>query len=112
MSSRTCLIRTASDGTYEWNATVYGALKGITIDLGTLETPNIVITDEAAGVTLLTRTALAASAYVQPGAAMLDNAGVAIEGAYGSPVVHGSLRVAVTGGGDTKTGRVRFLLET
>jgi hypothetical protein len=97
MSSRTVLIDTDAAGDYTYERPCFGLILAVLTDVGDLDTPNIVISDSVSATTIRTLTGLAADDYWQPA----------------TPVaVFGTLRVAVTDGGDTKHGRVRFLLET
>jgi hypothetical protein len=97
MSSRTVLIRTDPAGDFAYERPMFGAIVAVKTDPGDMDTPTIVISDPASGATIRTMTAMSAIDYWQPG----------------SPVaVFGTLRVAVSSGGDTKTGSVRLLVET
>lgn len=97
MSSKTVSIRTDAAGAFTYERPFFGEIRAIYTDPDTLETPDIVITDPVHGTTIRTMTGLSAEDFYQPGAPI---------------AVFGTLKVAVTGGGDTKHGRVRFLLET
>jgi hypothetical protein len=97
MSSRTVLIETDASGEFTSERPFFGSIRAIYSDPGELETPDIVITDEAAGTTVHSLSGLATEDFWQPASPV---------------VVFGTLKVAVTGGGNTKTGRVRFLTES
>jgi hypothetical protein len=97
MSARTVLIRTDNAGAFTYERPFFGSVRAIYTDPGDLETPDILVTDESAGTTLRTLTGLAAEDFWQPTSPV---------------VVFGLLKVAVTGGGDTKSGRIRFLTES
>ena len=97
MSTRTILITTDAAGAFTYERPFFGAVVAAKTDVGDLDTPNIVISDPDSGVTLRTLTGISADDFWQPSAPI---------------AVYGTLRVAVTGGGDTKHGSVRFLTET
>jgi hypothetical protein len=97
MSSRTILIETDAVGAFSYEEPLFCSVVAVKTVVGDLDTPDIVISDGETGDVLRTLTALAANDYWQPG----------------NPIaVFGLLHVDVTGGGDTKHGRIRFLLET
>lgn len=97
MSTRTVLIQTDTLGAFTYERPLFGTIKAILTDPETLETPDVLITDDVTSTTIRTLTGLAAPDYWQPGAPV---------------AVFGTLRIAVTGGGNAKHGRIRFLLET
>ncbi len=97
MSSTTVLVSTDPSGAFTYERPFFGAIIAVATDIGDLETPTIVISDPVAGTTIRTMTSLAADDFWQPG---------------NQVAVFGTLRVAVTGAGDTKHGSVRFLTET
>lgn len=86
-------------------------LRGIRIELGTLSTPDIAITEEPAGTTILAVTGLAADKSVVPLIEGQDDAGDDIVGSAVAVPVYDRIQIATSGGGDTKTGRVVLLLE-
>jgi hypothetical protein len=94
MSSRTILIETDALGGFAYERPLFGEILAIRTNVGDLALPNIVISDPDVG-TIRTLTALAADDLWQPGS------GIA---------VFGTLRVEVTGGGDTKHGSIRLLI--
>ena len=93
MSSQTILIDTDPSGGFIYERPLFAEVLAIRTNVGDLETPNIVISDPDAG-TLRTLTGLSADDLWQPGTGI---------------VVFGTLRVVVTGGGDTKHGSIRLL---
>ena len=97
MSSRTVLIATSPDGSYSYERPMFGVIGGVATLIGDLDTPTIVISDPVSGTTIRTMTSLAADDFWQPGTPVM---------------VFGTLRVDVTGGGDTKHGSIRFQVET
>jgi predicted RNA methylase len=112
MSDKTVLIRTDADGDFTYVGDLFAAVKAIAIDVGDLSTPDITIEDAASGATLLALTGMASSAYHVLAVEADDSTGAAETGAFVAPVCFGRLEVTVTGGGDTKTGSIRFLLES
>lgn len=104
-----------TDGSGVASATVRAGgcrLLGVSLELGTLDTPNVAITDEPNGTELLSLAAAAADGVFQPMVAASDPAdGTALTGAFAAPAVFGRIEVAVTGGGASKTGEITLLLE-
>lgn len=97
MSRFTVLIETDSAGAASSDRPFFGLVRAIHTDPGDMDTPNVVISDPVGGTTLRTLTGMTTDDYWQPP----------------DPIaVFGTLRVAVTGGGDTKHGRVRLMTET
>lgn len=117
MSVKTIFIRTAADGSYTYTRNFTGQIKAIAFEIGDLSTPDIDITDDTYGRTLLSVNGVAADTMYTP-SDFLEAAdgttaalvGTAMKGAM-SAVVMGVLKVVVTGGGDTKSGKVRLLYE-
>lgn len=97
------------------SATVRAAgcrLVAVEVTLGSLSTPDIELTDEPSGRSLLAVAGLAADAFYQPAAQMADPAdGTDLSGAFGVPTVTGRIEVAITGGGDTTTGEITVVIE-
>lgn len=105
-------VTTLADGTDLSTLRAGGfILHGIRIELGTLDTPDITITEEPIGTTILAVTGLAADGDYTPLVEGHDDAGDAIVGSAAPVNVYGRLEIATSGGGDTKTGVVRFLVE-
>lgn len=88
-----------------------GRLHAVVVELGTLETPDITLTDEPAGVTLLGVTGVATDKRYLLVAQAQGSAGTNTSGAFVTPSVFGRIHVVVAGGGDTKTGRIVLLVE-
>lgn len=84
----------------------------IDFELGDLSTPDIDITDEPTGTVLLSVNGVAADTRYIPTILGTDDAGADVVGAGMAFPVMGAIQVEVTGGGDTKTGRLVILLET
>jgi hypothetical protein len=97
MSSRTVLVRTDGSGDFTYERPFFGSIRAISVDIGDLATPDIEVSDAVSGTTVRTLSALAVDDYWQAGTPV---------------VVFGTLRVVVTGGGATKSGRIRILTET
>lgn len=85
-------------------------LIAIEVELGSLETPDITITDEPSGRSLLAKTGLAADAHYVMSAQQQKADGTNLTGAFGPPVITGRVHVAIAGGGDTKTGRLVLIV--
>ena len=117
MSVKTVNIRTAADGSYSWERLFRGTIRAIEFQIGDLSTPDIDITDETYTLTLLSVNGVAASTVYYP-STFLEAAdgttaalvGTAMKGATAAPVM-GVLKVAITGGGDTKSGKVIILYD-
>lgn len=88
-----------------------GLLHAVYVDIGTLSTPDITITDTQTGAAILTISAVAASGRYQPRSALHDATGSAIASAYGAAPVGGSVTVVIAGGGATLTGTVYLYVE-
>jgi hypothetical protein len=95
MSVKTIKVVTAVDGSFTWELPFKGTVRAVEVDTGDLSTPDIAITDGIYGTSVYTATGLASDAV----AAM-------------EVKVMGTLKVAVTGGGDTKSGRINLLVAT
>jgi hypothetical protein len=111
MSSRTVYVSTDVDGDFEWTRPMFGVVLGIALELGTLTTPDIAITDDTYERDLLVLTGATTDAVYQPSMVLTDSDG-ADTATLAPAVVMGSLKVVVAGGGSLKTGRIHLLLET
>jgi hypothetical protein len=103
-----------TDGTGVASATVRAGgakLLAIEVEVGTLSTPDIAITDEPSGRSLLSVAGLAADAHYTLGLQLQGSAGTNLAGAFGVPIVTGRVEIAVTGGGAAKTGAVKLVFE-
>ena len=96
MSTKEIRVRTASDGTYTYERDFRGVVRAVEVLLGDLSTPDVAVTDGTYGTSVYSGSALA----VDTKSGLLN------------VVVMGTLKVAVTGGGDTKKGWVNVLVET
>src|SRR5258708_23912931 len=86
-------------------------LRAVDIEIGTLSTPDIAITEEPGAINLLTLTGLAASGRFQPLVHGSDNAGASVSASEVFPTILSRIQIPVTGGGDTKTARLVLLLD-
>jgi len=114
MSVKRVFIRTAADGSYTWERAFKGVVHAIEFKIGTLSTPDIDITDDDYSFSLLSVNGVAADTVYLPSDFLQDNAGADVEAPATTKsatpaVVMGTLKVAVTGGGDTKRGEVVIL---
>lgn len=87
-----------------------GLLLSVALEKGTLETPDIDLTDEPAGVSLLSVDGVAADTRWNLGT-LAQKADGTNSTTYRSVPVFGRIHVAVTGAGSVKTGRLVFLIE-
>lgn len=116
-SVRTVTIRTAADGSFTNSRVLRGIIRAITVELGTLSTPDIDVTDDTYSQTFLSVNGVAADTTYYPSTFLqaadgTDAAlvGTGVKGA-GPAVCMGALKVVVTGAGDTKVGHIRFLYD-
>jgi hypothetical protein len=109
MSLKTITVETDAAGEFTYERRLAGIIKAIAIDIGDLETPDIVITDGVWDTEILSLTALAADGVFQVVAPAQDEDGVVIADAYVAPAIFGTLKIEVTGGGANKTGTIRLI---
>lgn len=110
MSTKIVTLETDADGEFTYERRLAAVVKGIAIDVGDLETPDIAISDGVWDTEILTVTGLAADTIYYPRVAAVDTDGVAIADTYAEPVIFGSLKIEITGGGANKTGTLRLVL--
>ncbi len=117
MSVKTVFIRTAADGSYTWARAFKGKINAIEFVIGDLSTPDIDVTDATYSKTFLSVNGVAADTMYLPSdflqaadASTAALVGTAMKGAT-EAVCMGVLTVAITGGGDTKRGRVNILFD-
>ena len=108
MSLKLVTVETDADGEFTYERRMAGVIHGIAIDIGTLTTPDITITDGVWDTAVLTVAGLAADAIYQPVAAASTVLGAASATLVPVPIF-GSLKIVVTGGGANFTGTIRFL---
>ena len=113
MSTKTVEIVTDSNGSFATDIPCAGQILAIALDIGTLSTPDLAITDKVTGASIFSKTAIASTARWQPkveangvdGAALAAAAGPpAVDNVYAAPIAFRGLHIAVTGGGDTVRG--------
>lgn len=109
MSIRVITVTTDADGEFTLERRLAGIVKGIAIDVGDLDTPDIDISDGVWDTVILSVDGLAADAIYQPVIAANGTNGVTIADTYLPPPIFGSLKIEVTGGGANKTGTIRVL---
>ncbi len=110
MSVKTILIRTAADGSYTYSRNFKGLINAIEVQLGdsptALSTPDVDVTDDTYSLSVLSVNGVAADTVYQPTIVLGDTDGSSSASAVGPAAVMGVLKVAVTGAGDTKRGRI------
>lgn len=115
MNVRRVPITTAADGSASKTVRCPGEIEGILVVLGDLSTPDIAISDHLSAKSVLSVSGLAATTAYRPRALAQTTAGANIAAAAGPPVVnnvyapvvcYGELDIAITGGGDTKSGTI------
>lgn len=84
---------------------------GIRVEVGTLDEPDITITSEPDGTTILGLTGVTEDATYQPTVEGSNDAGAAVSGTALPVAVFDRIMVTTANGGDTLTGEVTFLLE-
>lgn len=108
---RNVAIKTDGAGAATVDIAFRGPVRAIRVEVGDLSTPDFEITDEPAGTNILTVAGVAADANYYPQVATTDPADGTAGDDFTSPVVFGKLRIAVTGGGASKSGLVRIVGE-
>ncbi len=86
-------------------------LHAIDVALGDLDTPDITITEEPQGTSILGLTGLAVSGRYLPVVVGQDDAGADVSGSAVAPVILTRIQVVVAGGGNKKSGELTLLLE-
>jgi hypothetical protein len=104
-------------GAFSVSVTAPGLVRAVAVDLGTLSTPDLVITDAVTADNILTVAGIAADTRYQPKIVATDPAdGSALDSAgdvaYESPACMGTMTIAITGGGAVTTGTLYLLLES
>lgn len=105
-------VTTAADGTAQVDVRIYGVIEAIAFRLGSLVSPHFTITDQLSGGAILAVTDVLADVRYQPRVPVQDATGNAIANAYDKPSVTGTCRVAVTNGGNKKSGAVIILFDS
>lgn len=108
-------MKTDSGGDAVAVAPLVGRLVAVDVDLGDLSTPDIDVTDEPAGTSLLSVNGVAADTRYHLATKMQDSTGGDADSDGGdvftAPTVLGQVKVVIAGGGANKTGTVRLLCE-
>jgi hypothetical protein len=86
-------------------------LRKVRVELGTLTTPDITITDEPSGDEILVVAGLATDESYLPARPAHDDAGAEIEGSATPWVIETRLLIAIAGGGASKTGEITLVYE-
>jgi len=101
-------ITTSASGAFVGDVNVTGEIMAVAVDLGTLSTPDITLTDLLTGDTILAKTGLATDKLYEPRRLVQDaSTGADIAVTYDRPVVMGKLHVVIAGAGDTLSGAIR-----
>lgn len=107
---RTIHVLTDGTGAFSQDIAYRGQLIAVQVATGDLSTPDLDITDEPSGTNLLSVNAIAEDTTYYPMVASSDiTDGTAGDG-WQAPAVFGRLTVAVTGGGNAKSGTIKLLL--
>lgn len=112
MSTKTVFVKTAADGSFTWSRNFRGVIDAIEFQIGDLSTPDIDVTDDTYSLTFLSVNGVAADSVYFPSEFLMAAdgttaalVGTAMKGASAA-VCMGVLKIAITGAGDTKRGRV------
>jgi hypothetical protein len=103
-----------TDGSGDAQATVRAGgivLQRIDVEIGTMTTPDVDITEEDAGTVILSVNALAADATYYPTFEGTDSTGAAVTGSAVPVVVRDRIQIVVASGGASKSGRVVLTYE-
>jgi hypothetical protein len=117
MSNRkTIFVRTDETGAYTWERNFQAEILAIEVQVGDLSTPDIDITDDTYSQTFLSVNGVAADTVYYPSTLLDASTGSDLEvdtgvKSGGHAVCMGVLKVEVTGGGDTKKGRIVVLYQ-
>jgi hypothetical protein len=101
-------------GTGSIHVTTSGLVRAIGLLVGTLETPDIAITDGLTGAPVLSVTGLAADTRYQPSVPQQDEDGADLDTdpiIYAPPVITGRMDVAITGAGNNHLGQLVLVIE-
>jgi hypothetical protein len=103
MSQKSVFIRTAADGSFSWERSFKGTIRALELQIGDLSTPDIDVTDDTYSLSFLSVNGVAADTVYFPSEFLMKGAAPA--------TCMGVLKVVVTGGGDTKRGRLNILYD-
>jgi len=115
MSVKQVSVRTAADGSFTWERAFKGTIHAIEFLIGDLSTPDIDVTDDDYSLSFLSVNGVAADTVYFPSTFLMAAdgttaalVGTAMKGA--SPAVCvGTLKIVITGAGDTKRGKVNII---
>jgi len=117
MNAKVINIHTATDGTFTWQGAFHGKIHALELLLGSggsaLSTPDIDVTEDNHSVSFLSVNGVASDTVYYPSTFVeaADGTTAALVGtgmkAAVSAICIGVLKVAVTGGGDTKRGKLK-----
>jgi hypothetical protein len=117
MSQKSVFVRTAADGSFTWQRSFKGTIRAIEFLVGDLSTPDIDVTDDTYSLSFLSVNGVAADTVYFPSEFLMAAdgttaalVGTAMKGAAPATCM-GVLKVAITGAGDTKSGRVNILYD-
>ena len=117
MSTKSVFIRTAADGSFTWERAFKGTIRALELQIGDLSTPDIDVTDDTYTLSFLSVNGVAADTVYFPSEFLMAAdgttaalVGTGMKGAAAATCM-GVLKVAVTGGGDTKRGRLNILYD-
>lgn len=116
---KTIFLRTDSSGDYTWERSFKGAIHALEFQIGDLSTPDIDVTDDTYSVTFLSVNGVSSDTVYPIATAKVASTGSAIDalstgdtvGVYGPAICMGVLKVVISGGGDTKRGRLVVLYD-
>ncbi len=108
MNTKYVRLTTNAAGAASVDIRLTGQILAVAFDIGDLSTPDLSVTDVTTGDIVVAETGLAADKNYYPRRLVqLATTGADIAATYEQPTVIGTLRAAVAGGGDTKTGYLR-----
>jgi len=107
MNVKTITVTTSAAGAYAGDARLSGQVLAVHVDLGSLDTPDITLTDLDSGDSVLTAAGVAASkVYLPRRVVQLGTDGTDLA-PIDAPFVGKTLHVVIAGGGNKKTGTLR-----
>lgn len=114
MSTKTIFIRTDGAGAFTYERNFKGVIHALEFQIGDLSTPDIDVTDDTYSFSLLSVNGVAADTVYLPSDFLQADTGSDVESPATTKsavpaIVMGVLKVAVTGGGDTKRGKLIVL---
>lgn len=110
-TAKTVPLTTSAGGAASATIRFYGMLHAVAVRIGTSSTPDVDVTDQLTGTSILSVNGVAADTLYQPRVLVQDTDGADIAATYAPPAVLGALSIDVTGGGATKDLAVVLLFE-